>query len=864
MRARRSPAQTRDRWAAASAALAALWETFLAYSAVVDRVAALGTGSKRPARKDLPELNELLTGGCVQLPGAPVPLARRDLASAGRPPVTLAAAVGAMRRVVHRGDRGDLGRRGGLGRRRGRRSTRRPRDLARGPAAGRRPRPDIQAELRDAERPGGPARRRQRRPAGPVAAAGWRTASGPAAEGRADTGHTDTGAADRLRERVAALTRRVTELDRVRQQARHRIDGLAAATAAARAARQDAVAARRDAAVRISVLPPLPPEIAEPPLASLGALAADGPVAPAGAELDRCEAELAAARAQTADVRQAAADAIDKRDELRGLLRAYKAKAGRLGAAEDPDLAARHDRAHGLLWTAPCDLAAAEAAVAAYQRAILEVKDGDDRCGMHPAGVRRNDRGRVLRRLRPGARPAPAGRPARRRAAGLGAGAAARAEHPLRGRQPGRRRRPAARAPGAGRRRLSAGPFGSGSSGLGRPGRRAWAAREAAAAQAPAARGRAAAGRRGAGSAPASSRCRRSRRSTRRRRCSPTRGSRRAGGSAATAGSRSASRATGRPGLADGFCPNCRTRYSFSPKLVPGELVAGQYEVLGCLAHGGLGWIYLARDHNVSDRWVVLKGLLNTGDADAMAAAVAERRFLAQLEHPNIVRIYNFVQHVSQRDGETAGYIVMEYVGGKSLKQIRLDARQHGGAVPLAHALAYALEILPAFGYLHDRGLVYCDFKPDNIIQTEEQLKLHRHGRRPVHQRRRPDLRDGRLPGAGDRDGGAVALLRPLHRRPDPGGAHLRVHRLPAPEPVPAAGQRAAARPARVLRAAAAPRHASPTGPPVPVRGRDGRTADRRAARGALGRRRPAQARVLRPVQPRVAGDRHRPGPGRR
>ena len=44
--------------------------------------------------------------------------------------------------------------------------------------------------------------------------------------------------------------------------------------------------------------------------------------------------------------------------------------------------------------------------------------------------------------------------------------------------------------------------------------------------------------------------------------------------------------------------------------------------------------------------------------------------------------------------------------------------------VKLPHALAYALEILPAFGYLHDKGLVYCDFKPDNIIQTEEQLKL--------------------------------------------------------------------------------------------------------------------------------------------
>ena len=180
----------------------------------------------------------------------------------------------------------------------------------------------------------------------------------------------------------------------------------------------------------------------------------------------------------------------------------------------------------------------------------------------------------------------------------------------------------------------------------------------------------------------------------------------------------------GRAGLAEGFCRNCGTRFSFSPKLEPGDLVAGQYEVLGCLAFGGLGWIYLARDHNVSGRWVVLKGLLNTGDADAMAAAVAERQFLAQVEHPNIVRIYNFVQHADRRTGESAGYIVMEYVGGKSLKQILQDARRDGGSVPLAHAIAYAVEVLPALGYLHDRGLVYCDFKPDNVIQTEEQLKL--------------------------------------------------------------------------------------------------------------------------------------------
>jgi len=180
----------------------------------------------------------------------------------------------------------------------------------------------------------------------------------------------------------------------------------------------------------------------------------------------------------------------------------------------------------------------------------------------------------------------------------------------------------------------------------------------------------------------------------------------------------------GIPGRLDGFCKNCGTRFDFRPRLHRGDLVAGQYEVLGCLAHGGLGWIYLAKDRNVSDRWVVLKGLLNSGDADAQAAAVAERRFLAEVEHPNIVRIYNFVQHTDSLTGDPTGYIVMEYVGGKSLKQIRNEHRAIGRSLPVERALAYAIEILPAFGYLHRLGLVYCDFKPDNVIQVEEQLKL--------------------------------------------------------------------------------------------------------------------------------------------
>ncbi|MFF4230051.1 tetratricopeptide repeat protein [Streptomyces sp. NPDC001820] len=182
-----------------------------------------------------------------------------------------------------------------------------------------------------------------------------------------------------------------------------------------------------------------------------------------------------------------------------------------------------------------------------------------------------------------------------------------------------------------------------------------------------------------------------------------------------------------RPGRTEGFCTKCGHPYSFVPKLVGGDIVHGQYEVVGCLAHGGLGWVYLAVDRAVSDRWVVLKGLLDTGDQDAMAAAISERRFLAEIEHSNIVRIYNFVEHLDQRTGSLDGYIVMEYVGGKSLKEIANERRDPGGKrdpLPVEQACAYGIEALEALGHLHSRNLLYCDFKVDNAIQQQDQLKL--------------------------------------------------------------------------------------------------------------------------------------------
>ncbi|EWC62561.1 serine/threonine protein kinase [Actinokineospora spheciospongiae] len=183
----------------------------------------------------------------------------------------------------------------------------------------------------------------------------------------------------------------------------------------------------------------------------------------------------------------------------------------------------------------------------------------------------------------------------------------------------------------------------------------------------------------------------------------------------------------GRGGPPEGVCGTCGQAYNFRPRLFRGDLVGGQYEVLGSIAYGGLGWIYLAKDHNVSARWVVLKGLIDTGDATSMASVVAERRFLAEVEHPNVVKIYNFVQHPDPNTGSLVGYIVMEYVGGQSLRQLALEHHRETGRaepLPIGQVIAYGLEILPAIGYLHSIDMLYCDLKPDNVIQTGEQLKL--------------------------------------------------------------------------------------------------------------------------------------------
>ncbi|MGW1000217.1 tetratricopeptide repeat protein [Streptomyces sp. NPDC002520] len=179
----------------------------------------------------------------------------------------------------------------------------------------------------------------------------------------------------------------------------------------------------------------------------------------------------------------------------------------------------------------------------------------------------------------------------------------------------------------------------------------------------------------------------------------------------------------GQKARSDGRCPRCGTPYSF---LKPGDVVADHYRVRGLLARGGLGLIHLAEDTRADGYRVVLKGLIDVNDAAARRNAVEERRSLTDLHHPDIVRIITFAEHpVAGRYPD--GYLVMDYIDGRSLQQL-FDAddaeRIFQGRPRLDHVLTYGCKILGALQYMHERGLLYCDMKPANVIHFGRAIKV--------------------------------------------------------------------------------------------------------------------------------------------
>jgi hypothetical protein len=364
--------ETKRRWDTTAATLATLWQAYSAYSAVVDQAAEAVARHLGP--RELAAITGLLAGRSVQLASGPAPLAGRDLADPGREDLTMATAVARMRRaftavteVISAAEQVWTEVAGRLDAAGAELARVTPLAAALGDEA-------LTSDLTAAQ--GQLARLRDTLNSDPLALRRGQS-------GRAG-GTADTSGADRLAEQVAAAASRVDEMVRLRDQAHQRIAEVTTAEAAARSAREDAVAAWQQAAAKIApgALPPQPAGLdgldgLAARLAGLGTLLAGGRWTRLASELDLLDRELATATADFKEAERAVVAAMAKRDELRGLLGAYRAKAARLGAAEDSGLAERYDRARDLLWTAPCDLAEAEAAVAGYQQTVLGIQQSD-------------------------------------------------------------------------------------------------------------------------------------------------------------------------------------------------------------------------------------------------------------------------------------------------------------------------------------------------------------------------------------------------------------------------------------------------------------------------------------------------------
>src|SRR3981081_182374 len=143
------------------------------------------------------------------------------------------------------------------------------------------------------------------------------------------------------------------------------------------------------------------------------------------------------------------------------------------------------------------------------------------------------------------------------------------------------------------------------------------------------------------------------------------------------------------------------------PDVIQGTLIAGRYRVLSRLGSGGMADVFLAEDQQLG-RKVALKLLHRrfAEDPGFVERFRREAQAAAGLQHPNVVGVYDRGSY------EDTYYIAMEYLSGRSLKQL---IRQEAPLNPV-RALDLTIQILQAARFAHRRGIIHRDLKPHNVI----------------------------------------------------------------------------------------------------------------------------------------------------
>ena len=143
-----------------------------------------------------------------------------------------------------------------------------------------------------------------------------------------------------------------------------------------------------------------------------------------------------------------------------------------------------------------------------------------------------------------------------------------------------------------------------------------------------------------------------------------------------------------------------------------GKIFAGRYKIIQQIGRGGMADVYLARDLILDGEEVAVKVLRTNYQTDPIAVARFQReaKAMADLDHPNIVRIMD----IGEEDGQQ--YLAMEYVAGLDLKRyIKENA-------PLSNEEAVRLmgQILLAMRLAHTQGIIHRDLKPQNVLLTAD------------------------------------------------------------------------------------------------------------------------------------------------